>query len=94
MHVVNVGDEPGPRWGWNGSYEKPTFSPSILIRTGHHVPGYEDRSACWCSYNAENPDEPAPFECSVCHSFVRDGMIEFLGDCTHPLANQTVPLTP
>lgn len=30
----------------------------------------------------------------VCHSFVRSGMIEFLGDCTHALAGQTVPLPP
>jgi hypothetical protein len=28
----------------------------------------------------------------ICHSFVRDGMIQFLGDCTHALAGQTVPL--
>lgn len=28
----------------------------------------------------------------VCHSFVRDGRIQFLGDCTHKLANQTVDL--
>ena len=28
----------------------------------------------------------------VCHSFVKDGMIQFLGDCTHKLANKTVPL--
>jgi hypothetical protein len=27
-----------------------------------------------------------------CHSFVRDGMIEFLSDCAHQLAGQTVPL--
>jgi hypothetical protein len=27
-----------------------------------------------------------------CHSFVRDGMIQFLGDCTHDLKNQTVPI--
>lgn len=29
---------------------------------------------------------------SVCHSFVRDGRIQFLSDCTHKLANQTVDL--
>jgi hypothetical protein len=29
---------------------------------------------------------------SVCHSFVTDGRIQFLGDCTHALANQTVEL--
>lgn len=28
----------------------------------------------------------------VCHSFIRDGRIEFLGDCTHALAGQTVEL--
>lgn len=28
----------------------------------------------------------------VCHSFVRSGVIEFLGDCTHALAGQKVPL--
>ncbi|SDI15562.1 DUF6527 family protein [Pseudomonas panipatensis] len=27
-----------------------------------------------------------------CHSFVRDGRIEFLSDCTHALAGQTVNL--
>lgn len=27
-----------------------------------------------------------------CHSFVREGRIEFLSDCSHPLAGQTVDL--
>lgn len=27
-----------------------------------------------------------------CHSFVTNGKIQFLGDCTHNLANQTVDL--
>lgn len=27
-----------------------------------------------------------------CHSFVRNGRAEFLGDCTHALAGQTVAL--
>lgn len=27
---------------------------------------------------------------AVCHSFVTDGRIQFLGDCTHRLAGQTV----
>jgi hypothetical protein len=27
-----------------------------------------------------------------CHSFIRDGRIEFLGDCSHELAGQTVDL--
>lgn len=29
---------------------------------------------------------------TVCHSFVTDGRIQFLSDCTHALAGQTVDL--
>ena len=29
---------------------------------------------------------------AVCHSFVKDGQIQFLDDCTHELAGKTVPL--
>jgi hypothetical protein len=28
----------------------------------------------------------------ICHSFVRGGQMEFLGDCTHELAGKTVEL--
>lgn len=28
----------------------------------------------------------------VCHSFVRDGVVEFLPDCTHELAGLSVPM--
>ena len=28
----------------------------------------------------------------VCHSFIKGGMVQFLGDCTHALKDQTVPL--
>lgn len=30
----------------------------------------------------------------TCHTFIRDGMIQFLNDCTHALKGQTVPLPP
>lgn len=30
---------------------------------------------------------------SVCHSFIKDGYIEYLSDCTHELAGKTVELT-
>ena len=29
-----------------------------------------------------------------CHSFVRNGQIQFLGDCTHDMKNKTVDLEP
>lgn len=56
--------ETGPVWSWNGSMDRPTFSPSLLY------PGL------------------------VCHLFLRDGMVQYLGDCTHALAGQTVPVEP
>jgi Family of unknown function (DUF6527) len=28
----------------------------------------------------------------ICHSFVKNGQIEFLSDCTHELAGQTIPM--
>jgi hypothetical protein len=29
---------------------------------------------------------------TICHSFIKDGKIQFLNDCTHELAGQTVEL--
>lgn len=29
---------------------------------------------------------------AICHTFVTDGRIQFLGDCTHDLAGQTVEI--
>ena len=88
-HHVPVGEGSGPRWGFNGDTDSPTFTPSILVRSGHYVPGHQGET-CWCNWEdkAEHPD----LQCRVCHSFVTDGMIQFLGDCTHELAGQTVPI--
>ena len=94
-HVVAVRDglhADHPAWGWNGDVERPTFTPSILIRNGHHAQDFKPGDPCWCTYNAEHPENPASFGCGICHSFVTDGRIQFLGDCTHALAGQTVDL--
>jgi hypothetical protein len=86
-HAVRAGDN---AWTWNGSCEAPTFAPSILVTSGHYAPG--EHAHCWCTYNAEHPDDPVDFHCYRCHSFVREGRIEFLGDCSHALAGQTAEL--
>ncbi len=79
LHAARVRDgENRPSWEWNGSLETPTLSPSILVRCGSAVdPNFVD----------EEGDPPR-----ICHSFVTGGLIQFLGDCTHKLAGQTVPL--
>ncbi len=42
--------------------------------------------------NSPNPDFPGADK--RCHSYVRDGRVEFLGDCDHDLAGKTVPMEP
>lgn len=82
-------------WSFNSNSDRPTFSPSVLVRTGHHTSHFKQGDNCWCAYNAEQiakGEKPAPFVCYVCHSFVTDGRIQFLTDCTHALAGQTVDL--
>lgn len=88
-HLVYVGEGQGPRWGYNANPDAPTFTPSILVRSGHYVDGHS--GDCWCTFEARTGEKP-DFSCSVCHSFVTDGRIQFLGDCTHSLAGQTVDL--
>lgn len=73
-HAIWIGEGSGPRWSWNGDAERPTFSPSLLVR-----------------YNGADADTPGGIP-SVCHSFVTDGRIQFLGDCTHALVGQTVDI--
>jgi hypothetical protein len=77
-------------WTFDGNADRPTFSPSVLVTSGHYIAGHQ--GPCWCDYNREHADAPAPFKCYRCHTFVRGGRIEFLSDCTHALAGQTVDL--
>jgi len=88
-HAVRTDKTGTPTWHWNGSLEAPTLSPSLRVRSGHHAEGKPASECDLCAEDARYGDGPM---CSVCHSFVRDGRIEFLSDCTHALAGQTVDL--
>lgn len=79
-----------PTWTYNGDAEKPTFRASMLVKTGHHASG--DKPAdCWlCKRVASGERDFSP--CCLCHTFVTDGKIQFLNDCTHALKGQTVDL--
>ena len=69
-HAVPVnGHKSGRGWQWNGSFDSPTLTPSVLVNVG-----------------GANPTEP------ICHTFIKDGRIQFLNDCTHALAGQTVDI--
>lgn len=90
-HDIPCGDVTSPRWGYNGDPESPTFTPSILIKSGHFTSGWKEGDSCWCTWKAEEGTEPG-FSCGICHSFVTNGQILFLQDCTHALAGQTVEI--
>lgn len=85
-HGIRVGEGPGPRWSWNGDYGQPTFQPSVLVQGVQPLTDDEHKRVM-----AGETIDPRPL---VCHSFVREGHIQFLDDCTHALAGQTVPLLP
>lgn len=78
-----------PHWDFDGNLALPTFAPSILSRTGHYVDRVQAADCLDCQEAAAGGDRSM---CGICHSFVRAGRIEFLADCTHELAGQTVDL--
>ena len=89
-HAITVGvsDISGPVWSFNGDVARPTFSPSILMSAPLWEPPVN--ASNWAEWSR------APWEQKqvdhICHSFVIDGRIQFLSDCTHALAGHTVEL--
>ncbi len=79
-HSINHQPGHGPTWTWTGGVEKPTFHPSVAC------------SGTEPSDDPEKFDDPKFDVSYVCHVYVREGMIEFLGDCTHSLKGQTVAM--
>jgi len=90
-HVLAVDGAGRPNWGFNGDLDRPTLTPSILVTSGHYSPGWTPDKKCWCSPPPDG-EEGWGFACERCHSFVTDGRIQFLDDCTHALKGQTVDL--
>ena len=70
----------GPVWGYNNNPDAPTLTPSVLVQWKEP------------SDNPEEFDDETKDISKICHSFVTDGMIHYLGDCTHALAGLTVEL--
>lgn len=84
-HMVRTDRSLSPCWGYNGNPELPTFTPSILVKGVKRLT--DEQHAAFM--RGEGLPEPEPM---VCHMFVTDGNIQFLHDCTHALAGQTVPI--
>lgn len=85
MHMINTDQNDRPAWSFNGNYEAPTFTPSILVRGTRRVTDDEHARIMAGEVIAPTP--------RVCHSFVTDGQIQFLNDCTHALAGTVQLMT-
>jgi hypothetical protein len=83
-HAVKVNNPNDYSWGWNGSEESPTITPSILVRGTKPITDDEAERIMRGEHI-----EPMP---TVCHSFVADGKIQYLSDCSHFMAGETVEL--
>lgn len=94
LHQVRVGEGPGPRWGYNGNPDRPTFTPSVLVRWDTLSPAARERNqAFYREHGRYMTREELPADVQhVCHTFITDGRVQFLSDCTHQFAGQTLDL--
>lgn len=92
-----MGHQFDARWTFDGNMDEPTFSPSLLNGPWWRMP--HDWDADTAPRNPDGSHALGPdgihlagaFE-ARCHLFLRSGRLEFLSDCTHELAGQTVDL--
>jgi len=91
-HTIQYNSPTGVNWEFNEDYDKPTISPSILVTGKELTDKGRSELASWQS--AGYPKIDSDFETSptVCHSYITDGQIQFLSDCTHSLAGYIVGL--
>lgn len=92
-HIVKVTtNEDKSGWEWNRDILFPTFTPSIKVEYVKPTP----QGLTMLNHSAPLPpgESRYPSTDEVCHSYVRDGNIEFLHDSTHRLAGRIVPLEP
>lgn len=71
-------------WQFNGDRDRPTFSPSLLV-TGKRPITDDEANRIMAGESLIIPDR-------ICHSFIVDGNIQYLRDCTHEFAGRTIQL--
>lgn len=74
-------------WTWNGSVERPTFHPSIVTWWDVNVGTPEEIREHW-RRRAADRSYVVPQREHRCHSWVVDGVIDFLADSTHELRDK------
>lgn len=92
--VARPAGQPGDVWGYNDNPVKPTFTPSLLVWWSQMSEAGQERIRVFKEQHGRLPtNEEVPYDDHRrCHSFITDGRIQFLDDCTHALRGQTVDL--
>lgn len=90
-HTISFGTD--ETWQWDGNAEHPTFSPSILVYP-HQTLNTAGRALLDAAGDGPTPELTDEHRTMTprCHSFVREGRIQYLDDCDHTLAGQTVDM--
>ena len=83
LHMISLG---AGGWTFDGNTERPTITPSIKVGGAQWPEDYPE-------FRKPRHHVP-PGEQTTCHSFIVEGHWQFLPDCTHELAGQTVPCVP
>ncbi len=76
-HGIRIKGPTGPLWLFNGNYNRPTFTPSIL---------------CFTTYDEDNNPLPEGQRRTLCHYFITDGKIQYCADSPHEFAGRSVDI--
>lgn len=93
-HGVFIKGSGVPIWKWNGDLEKPTFTPSVLLKYKNlSKEGNKLNKEFYKKHGRYMTLKELPYDSLyICHSYITDGKIRYLNDCTHHLKGKTVEL--
>lgn len=74
-------------WWFNGNLESPTFTPSFKHSELQTI---RDELGKWTGeWVLDSNGNPIP---EICHYILTNGILNYCGDCTHSMSNQSIPL--
>jgi len=79
-HAVWTNKNSNPRWNFNQNLDCPTFTPSLLVKGIKYEKDIEGKPIQGTERDA------------ICHLFITDGKIQYLGDSHHHLAGKTIEM--
>lgn len=77
-------------WEFNGDINKPTFKPSLKV-TWVKLPDNPEKDNNG-NYILGEDGRIKGVKDMICHTFITDGNIQYLGDCTHELSGETIEM--